>query len=89
MIFNVIAWIVFGTIAGRLASLINQSNNSQDALDDVLVGIVGALIGGFMASTLTGSNLTAFSVGSVVIAVCGAVTLLIIKQAVRRQHTTV
>jgi len=89
MIINVIAWIVFGTLAGCLANLTNRSNISQDALDDIFVGIVGALIGGFTVSMVSGISLTAFNIGGLAIAGLGAVILLLIQRAVHRPHTSV
>jgi uncharacterized membrane protein YeaQ/YmgE (transglycosylase-associated protein family) len=89
MILSVIAWIVFGASAGWLASLITHTENSQDAVDDELVGIIGALIGGFMAKVLSGTSLTAFDISSMVAAVIGSAALLVFFKTVRHPHTSV
>lgn len=81
---NWISWILFGALAGWVASMIMKTNRQQGFIMDVIVGIVGAVIGGFLAGLLgidaSGTwNLTAFFV-----AVVGAVLLLYIIRLVRR-----
>lgn len=44
-LINIILWIVFGALAGWLASVIMKTNASMGALANIIVGIVGALIG--------------------------------------------
>lgn len=82
---GIIGWIIFGALAGWVASMIAGTNRQQGCLIDIIVGIVGAFIGGFLYSLLTGAPYVAeFDIGSFVVAVIGAVILLAILKAVRR-----
>ena len=45
---NIILWIIFGALAGWIASMIMGTNAQMGALANIIVGIVGALIGGFL-----------------------------------------
>jgi len=84
---EIIAWIIFGSLAGWIASFIVGTNREQGPLMDIAVGIVGALVGGTAYTLLTGQSFTAgFDLPSFAIAVLGAVVLLsLIKYFRRRQ----
>ncbi|MBK9711106.1 MAG: GlsB/YeaQ/YmgE family stress response membrane protein [Kouleothrix sp.] len=74
-----LAWIVFGAIAGWVASMIAGTNERQGCLLNIVVGVVGAFIGGFLYNLLTGNSLDfGFNIRSFVVAVIGAVILLAI-----------
>ena len=45
---NIIVWIIFGALAGWIASLIAGTDARQGAVANVVVGIVGAFAGGFL-----------------------------------------
>ena len=45
---NIILWIIFGAIAGWIASMIMGKDAQMGALANIVVGIVGALIGGLV-----------------------------------------
>lgn len=81
---NFIVWIIFGALAGWVASIIMKTDKQQGAIANILVGIVGAFIGGFIAQTLGGSGVTGFNLWSFAVAVLGAVVLLGIFKLVRR-----
>lgn len=83
---GLIVWIIIGGLAGWIASLIMGTNQQQGCLMDIVVGIIGALIGGFIINGLFGGNtpILAFSWGSLIVAIIGAVILLAIVKAVRR-----
>ena len=79
---GILAWIIFGAIAGWLASLIAKTDEKQGALANIVVGILGAVVGGWIAGILFNSpGVTGFNLSSFVIAVFGAVLLLFIKNA--------
>lgn len=79
---GIILWIIFGALAGWIASLIVGTNGRQGAGMNILVGIIGAVIGGFIARQLGTSGVTGFNVSSLVIAVIGSVILLGIYKAI-------
>lgn len=73
---GIIAWIIFGALAGWIGSLIMGTDEQQGAIANIVVGIVGALIGGFVARSFGGSGVTGFNLGSLLIAVLGSIILL-------------
>lgn len=79
---GIILWIIFGALAGWIASLIMNTNAEQGALMNIVVGIVGAVIGGFLMRTLGGSGVSGFNLSSLIVAVLGAVVLLGVYKAV-------
>lgn len=82
---EIIVWIIFGALAGWIASIIMKTNAEQGALGNIIVGIAGAFIGGFLMKTLTGSDgVTGFNLGSLLVAIVGAVILLAIVRMFRR-----
>lgn len=85
---GIISWIIFGALAGWVASLIAGTGSQQGCLLDIVVGIVGAFIGGIVVEFLTGQtvNFTSFRLSSFIVAVIGAVILLTLIKAVQRQR---
>lgn len=79
---GLILWIVFGAIAGWIASLVMKSDGSL--LWDVVVGIVGAVIGGFVMSLLGQGGVEGFNLYSFLVAILGACIFIAILRAVRR-----
>lgn len=79
---GIISWIIFGAIAGWIASLLLKTNDQQGAIGNILVGIVGAAVGGWLSGLLfDGSGVTGFNFPSFFVAVAGAVVFLLIKGA--------
>ena len=84
-ILGIISWIIFGALAGWVASMIAGTNREQGWIENIIVGIVGAFIGGFVFGLLTGQETYfAWSIGSFVVAVIGAIVLLFILRLIRR-----
>lgn len=81
---NIILWIVFGAIAGWIASLMMGTDESQGALANIIVGILGAFIGGFLFNMFGASGVTGFNVWSLLVAILGSVVLLAIVRLFRR-----
>lgn len=79
---GILLWIVFGALAGWIASMIMRT--SQGLLLDIVVGIVGAVIGGFIFRAFGASGVSGFNVYSLLVAILGAVVLLWIVKAARR-----
>lgn len=80
---GILLWIVFGALAGWIASMIMKTDAQQGTLGNIAVGIVGALIGGFVMSNLGGSGVTGFNLYSLLVAVLGAVVLIALLRAIR------
>ncbi len=79
MVWNILAWIIVGGVAGWLASLLVRGGG-MGLIGDVIVGIVGAFLGGSVLSLLLPGtfSFTGFNLGSLIIAFIGAVVLLAI-----------
>jgi uncharacterized membrane protein YeaQ/YmgE (transglycosylase-associated protein family) len=82
-----LSWIIFGALAGWVASLITGNRSQTGCLTNIIVGIVGAFLGGWVYSFITGHklfvswNLTAF-----IVAVLGAVVLLAVLNLILRRR---
>ena len=81
---GIIAWIIFGALAGWIASMIAGTNGRQGALGNIVVGVLGALVGGFVFHLLGGAGITGFNIWSLMVAIIGAVILLFIVKLFRR-----
>jgi uncharacterized membrane protein YeaQ/YmgE (transglycosylase-associated protein family) len=81
---NIILWIIFGALAGWIASMIMGTNAQMGALANIIVGIVGALIGGFLMNAFGAPGVTGFNLTSLIVAVLGAVVLLFLVGLFRR-----
>jgi uncharacterized membrane protein YeaQ/YmgE (transglycosylase-associated protein family) len=81
IIMDVLLWIVFGAVAGWVASLIMRTNAEQGFLMDIVLGIVGAVLGGFIMNVFGQPGVTGFNIYSLIVAVVGAVVLIGIGRA--------
>lgn len=78
---DVLLWIIFGALAGWLASIIMRTNSQQGFLMDIVLGIVGAVVGGFIMNIFGQPGVTGFNLYSIVVAVVGAVVLIAVGRA--------
>lgn len=81
---NWILWIIFGALAGWIASMIMGRNAQMGALANIVVGIVGAILGGWLMSAVGGQGVTGFNLPSLIVAILGAVVLLFVVGLFRR-----
>lgn len=71
------SWLIFGALAGWVASLFAGGDSRMGCVGNIVVGIVGSFLGGWIYSLVTGHpllvgwNWTAF-----LVAVLGAIALL-------------
>lgn len=90
--WDLLGWIVFGGIAGWLASIITGRNQRQGCLMNIIVGIIGAFVGGLIYNLVSGGGLDfgfAFGPTSLVgfaVAVLGAVVLLSVVNLLTRRR---
>jgi uncharacterized membrane protein YeaQ/YmgE (transglycosylase-associated protein family) len=73
---GLVAWIIFGALAGWIASKITGRDDQMGCLMNIVVGVIGAFIGGVIVGLFTGGFSIGFDLGSFVVAVVGAVLLL-------------
>lgn len=83
---GLILWIIFGALAGWLASLVMGTDRQQGAVANIIIGIIGAIIGGGISRILGGTGITGFNIGSLLLAVLGAVVLLFFVHLVSTRH---
>ena len=82
---GILSWVVFGALAGWVASIITGTDRRQGCLANIAVGVVGAFLGGFIMNLATGSGLRfGFNIRSFIVAVVGAIILLVVTGATRR-----
>lgn len=78
---NVLLWIVFGGLAGWIASLFMGTDARQGAIANILLGIVGGLVGGLIMNFVGAPGVTGFNIYSLIVAVLGAVSLIWVGRA--------
>ena len=78
---SIIGWIVFGLIAGFIASKI-VNKQGEGFIVDVVLGDVGAVVGGYIMSFFGGSGVNGFNIPSMIVAILGAIVVLFIYHAV-------
>ncbi len=84
---SVIGWIVFGLIAGFVASrLVNREG--EGLILDIVLGVVGAVVGGWVFTFFGADGVTGFNLYSMIVAVIGAVIVLVIYHAIAGRRAT-
>lgn len=79
MIWNIIAYIVIGALAGAIAKAIMPGKQGGGFWATALLGIIGAFVGGFLGGLLLDSSYTdIFSIAGLVTAIIGALIVLFI-----------
>jgi uncharacterized membrane protein YeaQ/YmgE (transglycosylase-associated protein family) len=79
---GIIAWILFGLVAGAVARLVVPGRQKIGCLATIAVGILGALIGGLIGEVVLGHK-THFrwDLGPFLLAVVGSIVLLLALEA--------
>lgn len=80
---GILAWIVFGLIAGALAKFLMPGDDPGGCVVTTIIGIVGAVLGGFLATTLGYGGISGFDIRSFVVAIIGSILLLVIWRMIR------
>ncbi|EGX6616573.1 GlsB/YeaQ/YmgE family stress response membrane protein [Salmonella enterica] len=82
---GIIAWIVFGLIAGVIAKLLMPGRDGGGFILTCILGIVGAVVGGWLATMFgIGGSISGFNLHSFLVAVVGAIVVLVIFRLSRR-----
>jgi uncharacterized membrane protein YeaQ/YmgE (transglycosylase-associated protein family) len=76
---GILAWLLFGLIAGAIAKLIMPGKDPGGCLITSVIGMLGSAIGGYIGTRLFGiERVAGFNVRSLGIAILGAIVLLAI-----------
>ena len=81
---GIIAWIVFGLLAGIIAKWIMPGRTPGGVIVTMLIGVVGAFIGGFIGTQLGFRGISGFDLRSLITAVLGAILLLVLYRVIER-----
>jgi uncharacterized membrane protein YeaQ/YmgE (transglycosylase-associated protein family) len=81
---NWLVWIIFGALAGWIASIVMGKNRQMGAIANIVVGIIGAFIGGWIMQFFGAQGVTGFNLPSLGVAIVGAVVLLFVVGLLRR-----
>ena len=73
---GIIAWLIFGGLAGWIASKLMGTDEQQGIIGNIVVGIIGAMDGGFVMHLIGNEPNFEFNLSSFLVAVLGAVALL-------------
>ena len=80
---NFIIWIIFGALAGWIASIITGKNRKINGIGNVILGVFGAFVGAGIMNTLGMPVPPGFSLVGFLVAVGGAVALIVAMSLVR------
>jgi uncharacterized membrane protein YeaQ/YmgE (transglycosylase-associated protein family) len=84
-----IGWIVFGALAGWVASLVVRDGRPRGCITNMLTGILGAVLAGFIHQAATGEPWDfGWDWASFGVAVLGALVLLLIISLVTRRPSS-
>ncbi|MEA2204720.1 MAG: hypothetical protein QOE77_1496 [Blastocatellia bacterium] len=95
--FGILAWIIFGLIAGLIAKALMPGKDPGGCIVTTLLGIVGAVIGGFIGRSLLGYGRATDTLGdvskpgflmSLVLAVIGAIIVLAVYRLIARRNSS-
>ena len=74
---SIIGWIIFGVIAGFIASKI-VNKQGEGIIVDLVLGVIGAVVGGWLFEKFGYEGVSGFNIYSMIVAVIGAVIVLFI-----------
>ncbi len=83
---GLIAWIIFGALAGWVASKLAGRDDQMGCLMNIVVGVIGAFIGGALVGLFTGGFSIGFNLTSFIVAVVGAVLFLAVVNLLFRKR---
>lgn len=78
---GIILWIIFGALAGWIASMLVKTDSQQGFIGDVILGIIGAVVGGFVFNLLGASGVDGFNLYSLFVAIVGAIIVVFVGRA--------
>jgi uncharacterized membrane protein YeaQ/YmgE (transglycosylase-associated protein family) len=81
---GIFGWIIVGLLAGALAGFFVPGRERYGCLGTMLIGIAGGFLGGFLWVNVLNQDPASGWLGALVIATLGAVIVLLVLRAVRR-----
>jgi uncharacterized membrane protein YeaQ/YmgE (transglycosylase-associated protein family) len=81
---GILAWIVFGLIAGVVARFLMPGNVPMGLVGTIILGILGAVVGGFIGTQMGWGDVYGFDLRSILLAIGGGVVVLFIVGLLRR-----
>jgi len=81
---GIITWIIFGALAGWISSMFMNTDASQGALGNIIMGIIGAIVAGFLMPLLGMNGVTGFNLYSIIVAVVGAIVVISVGRMIRK-----
>jgi uncharacterized membrane protein YeaQ/YmgE (transglycosylase-associated protein family) len=82
---GILAWIVFGLIAGVVARFLMPGNVPMGLVGTIILGILGAVVGGFIGTQMGWGDVYGFDLRSILLAIGGGVVVLFIVGLLRRR----
>lgn len=81
---GIILWIIFGGLAGWIASVIMKTDSGQGTVKDIIMGIIGAVVGGFLMGLFGQSGVNGFNLYSFIVAIIGAIVVIYLGRMLNR-----
>lgn len=83
---GVLAWIVFGLIAGLIAKALHPGKDPGGWILAIIIGIIGAVLGGWVGTMIGWGDVDGFNFRSFILAIGGSVLLLAIYRMFTRRR---
>jgi uncharacterized membrane protein YeaQ/YmgE (transglycosylase-associated protein family) len=74
---GILAWIIFGLIAGVIAKLLMPGRDPGGIIITILLGIGGAILGGYLGTWLGWGDIHGFDLRSFCLAIGGTLLILL------------
>ncbi|MCD6064392.1 MAG: GlsB/YeaQ/YmgE family stress response rane protein [Flavipsychrobacter sp.] len=84
---GVLAWIVFGLIAGLIAKAMHPGKDPGGWILTIIIGIIGAVLGGWVGTAVGWGDVDGFNFRSFLLAIGGSVLLLAIYRMFSKRRT--
>lgn len=79
---DMIVWIIFGALAGWIASVAVDNDGRHSVVTNILVGIIGATLGGYIMSMLGYGGVNGFDMNGMVVSLMGAIASLFVYRSI-------
>lgn len=81
---GLLLWIIFGGIAGWIASIVMKTDYQHGVITDIILGMAGAVVGGLLMNLFGQAGVTGFNLYSLLVAILGAIVLIWLGRLVYR-----